>query len=69
MPNAPRYQSHGRYKAWRVAVTVIARAVSRAIATVNEIEILRQFVLFCAAGLFVGLLMLTYGIDLSPGLF
>ncbi|HMM88129.1 hypothetical protein [Bradyrhizobium sp.] len=50
-------------------MTVIARAVSRAIATVNEIEILRQFVLFCAAGLFVGLLMLTYGIDLSPGLF
>lgn len=50
-------------------MTVIARAVSRAIATVNEIEILMQFVLFCAAGLFVGLLMLTYGIDLSPGLF
>ena len=32
-------------------------------------EILKQIVLLCAAGLFVSLLMLTYGIDLSPGLF
>jgi hypothetical protein len=26
-------------------------------------------VLLCAAGLFVSLLMLTYGVDLSPGFF
>jgi len=37
--------------------------------TVNEIEILKQIVLLGAAGLFVSLLMLTYGLDLSPGFF
>ena len=25
--------------------------------------------IFCAAGLFVSILLMTYGIDLSPGLF
>jgi hypothetical protein len=50
-------------------VTAIARTLSRVIGTVNDIEILKQLVLFCAAGLFVALLMLTYGLDLSPGLF
>ena len=46
----------------------IGRALSRAISIINDIEILKQLVLFCAAGLFVALLMLTYGLDLSPGL-
>lgn len=50
-------------------MTAIARALSRAIGTINDIEILKQLVLFCAASLFVALLMLTYGLDLSPGLF
>ena len=50
-------------------MTTIVRALSRVIGTVNDIEILKQLVLFCAAGLFVALLMLTYGLDLSPGLF
>ena len=50
-------------------MTAIARAFSRAIATINDIEILKQLVLFCAAGMFVALLMLTYGVDLSPGFF
>jgi ribose/xylose/arabinose/galactoside ABC-type transport system permease subunit len=50
-------------------MTAIARAFSRAITTVNEIEILKQIVLLGAAGLFVSLLMLTYGVDLSPGFF
>ena len=35
----------------------------------NDNEILKQLALLCAAGLFVSLLMLTYGIDLSPGFF
>ena len=39
------------------------------IITVNDSEILKQLVLFCAAGVFVSLLMLTYGVDLSPGFF
>ncbi len=50
-------------------MTAITRAFSRALATVNEIEILKQLALICAAVLFVGLLMLTYGIDLSAGFF
>ena len=50
-------------------MTAIARALSRAIITINDIEILKQLVLFCAACLFVFLLTLTYGLDLSPGFF
>jgi hypothetical protein len=50
-------------------VIAIARAFSRAIITINQNEILKQLALLCAAGLFVSLLMLTYGLDLSPGLF
>ena len=50
-------------------MAAIARALSRAFIAVNEVEILKQLVLFAAAGLFVSLLMLTYGIDLSPGFF
>ncbi len=47
----------------------LGRVLSRAIITVNENEILKQLALLCAAGLFVSLLMLTYGLDLSPGFF
>ena len=50
-------------------MTAIARVFSRAITTINSNEILKQIVLLCAAGLFVSLLMLTYGLDLSPGFF
>jgi hypothetical protein len=50
-------------------MTAIARVLSRAIITFNEVEIFRQFVLLCAACLFVALLLLTYGVDLSPGFF
>jgi hypothetical protein len=55
--------------AWRSQMTVIARMLSRAIITFNDVEIFRQLVLFCAASLFVTLLMQTYGVDLSPGFF
>ena len=50
-------------------MTTIARAFSRAFVTINRINVLKQLVLFAAAGLFVSLLMLTYGSDLSPGFF
>ena len=50
-------------------MTAIARAVSYAIVAINKYEILKQFALFCAAGLFVFVLLLTYGVDLSPGFF
>lgn len=50
-------------------MTAIAQALSRALVTINDIEPLRQLAMFCGAGLLVSLLMLTYGIDLSPGFF
>jgi hypothetical protein len=31
--------------------------------------ILKQLALFCCAGLLVSLLMMSYGVDLSPGFF
>jgi ribose/xylose/arabinose/galactoside ABC-type transport system permease subunit len=61
MARAPTHGGHG--------MTAIGRAFSRAIVTLNDNEILKQLALLCAAGLFVSLLMLTYGIDLSPGFF
>ena len=50
-------------------MVAIGRILSRAIITVHENEILKQLALLCAAGLFVSILMLTYGVDLSPGFF
>jgi hypothetical protein len=50
-------------------VTVIAQVVSRVRVAVHEIEALKQLLMFCGASLFVWLLTLTYGLDLSPGLF
>ena len=50
-------------------MTKIARALSRASITINDVEVLKQLVLIAAAGLFVSVLMMTYGLDLSPGCF
>ena len=50
-------------------MTTIAKALSRAFVTVNDVEILKQLLLFCLAGLFVSVLLMTYGLDLSPGFF
>jgi len=50
-------------------MAAIARALSRAFITINDVEVLKQLVLFAAAGLLVSLLLLTYGVDLSPGFF
>jgi hypothetical protein len=51
-------------------MSALARALARALPKKSlEIEILKQFALFCAAGFFVGLLASTYGLDLSAGLF
>jgi len=47
----------------------IGRMLSRTIITINENEILKQLAMLCAAGLLVSILMLTYGVDLSPGFF
>jgi hypothetical protein len=51
-------------------MATIARVLARALPKESlEIEILKQLALFCGAGLLVSLLMMTYGLDLSPGLF
>jgi hypothetical protein len=47
----------------------LARNISRAIFATSEHEVLKQLALLCGAGLLVSLLLLTYGVDLSPGFF
>jgi hypothetical protein len=52
------------------AMTAIARAVSRAFqSATSDIDVLKELALLCGAGLLVSLLLLTYGLDLSPGFF
>jgi hypothetical protein len=52
------------------AAAAIANVLVRLFpATSVRADILRQAALFCAAVLFVWLLSLTYGLDLSAGLF
>ena len=52
-----------------VVVTAFAKAVSTAFLSVaGESKIFRQIILLCAAVLFVFVLSLTDGLDLSPGL-
>lgn len=51
-------------------MTTIARILTRRVpAPQAEADILKQVALFCCAGLLVSLLMMTYGVDLSPGFF
>jgi ribose/xylose/arabinose/galactoside ABC-type transport system permease subunit len=51
-------------------MTALAKAIARAFpANSPQVSILEQLLLFALAGLFVSILMATYGIDLSPGLF
>jgi ribose/xylose/arabinose/galactoside ABC-type transport system permease subunit len=51
-------------------MAAIVRVLTRALPKESlEIEILKQVALFCGAGLLVSVLMLTYGLDLSVGLF
>jgi hypothetical protein len=51
-------------------MAVITRVLARAFpATAAETGILKQLALLCGAGLLVSLLCMTYGLDLSPGLF
>lgn len=47
----------------------IARNISRALLSGSNNEVLKQLALFCGAGLLVSMLLLSYGVDLSPGFF
>jgi sugar phosphate permease len=51
------------------SMTAIVQAMSRTVHSVREVHPLTQIAMFCAAGLFVSLLAMTYGLDLSPGFF
>jgi ribose/xylose/arabinose/galactoside ABC-type transport system permease subunit len=51
-------------------MTAIARVLARAFPfPPARATVFRQIALLCAAGLFVALLIATYGLDLSPGFF
>jgi hypothetical protein len=51
-------------------MTAIAKVLSRAFPDdTNDFEVLKTLAMFCGVGLTVSLLMASYGLDLSPGLF
>jgi hypothetical protein len=51
-------------------MAAIARVLSRAFpVSSSDAEILKEIGLLCGAGLLVSLVMMTYGVDLSPSLF
>jgi ribose/xylose/arabinose/galactoside ABC-type transport system permease subunit len=51
-------------------MTAVARAFSRLFfSTSSEFDVLKTIALLCGVGLLVSLLMLSYGLDLSPGFF
>jgi hypothetical protein len=51
-------------------MTALAKTIARAFpANSPQVNIFQQLLLFALACLFVSVLVATYGIDLSPGLF
>jgi hypothetical protein len=51
-------------------MAIIARLLARWVpASDAESDVLKQLALLACAGLFVSFLLMTYGVDLSPGLF
>jgi hypothetical protein len=53
-----------------IAMTAIAKAFSNVIPAISpDIDILKAVALFCGAGLFVYLLVASYGLDMSVGFF
>jgi hypothetical protein len=52
-----------------LAMTALAQAISRLSGIDVDVGSLKAILLFCAAGLFISLLFVTYGFDLSPGFF
>ena len=47
----------------------IAKALSRISEISVDVETLKTIIIFCAIGLTVSLICMTYGLDLSPGFF
>jgi hypothetical protein len=52
-------------------MTALVKVLARAFPANSSLkaEILKQLALFCYAGLFVAMLFMTYGVDLSFGFF
>jgi hypothetical protein len=51
-------------------MAAIARALARKFPSTDlEVEALKQIALLCGAGLLVSLVLMSYGLDLSPGFF
>jgi hypothetical protein len=50
-------------------MAVIARALSRTSGTSVDVETLKDIFIFCGVGLFVSLLSVSFGLDLSGGPF
>jgi hypothetical protein len=50
-------------------MAAIARALNRALPDPLEVETLKQLALLAGAGLLVSLVLMTWGLDLSPGFF
>jgi hypothetical protein len=51
-------------------MATIARLLSREVPKIDAaFDALKTVAPFCAVGLFVSVLLATYGLDLSPGLF
>jgi hypothetical protein len=48
-------------------VAAIAKAISRA--SGKNVDILKTILMFCAVGLTVTMMCVSYGLDLSPGFF
>jgi hypothetical protein len=65
-PNWPRPE----VGLWESQMTAVAPPFLRVfLSTSGEFDFLKQLALLCGAGLLVFLLMLTYGVNLSPGFF
>jgi len=51
-------------------MTTLTKALLRAISSNSTGNVvLKEVITICAAGLFVSIVLLTYGLDLSPGFF
>ena len=50
-------------------MSVIASALDRALGIQLDVETLKTLAVFCGAGLTASLLLASYGLDLSAGLF
>ena len=50
-------------------MVAIARVLSRVSGTNVDVETLKTLLMFCGVGLMVCLILVSYGLDLSPGFF